>query len=237
MIVEAWRRVDGVVRFIGMLGQMAVALRHKNGPINDHEHEAVHVNDGVEQAEVEASARMARLLGWLHEAKETGLPSCIVGVGVGPVKMGQGPAERHGVVEQNHDPGDGRELEEETPSRVLVIPVESPVDEYAGDGEQVDENKAADVAKDVLVKPFPRRMTGPKKDGLHAVNEIVDGGELSGKDSHGLAGLYPLAVAGHPEEEQFQTFRRSTMGMNSIETLELVRRMTRRRFPSSRLGR
>jgi hypothetical protein len=70
---------------------MSVAVRHRDGPVDDGVHEDEAVDHSVEQAEVEPVARISRLLGRRHEAKHDRLDAAIVRRDVRVVEVSERP--------------------------------------------------------------------------------------------------------------------------------------------------
>jgi len=142
------------------LGQVAVAVGHEDGPIDDDEHEAVHVHQSIEETEVETASGVARsLLRRLHQSQELGFPRLIVGVDVGPVEVRQGPRENDDVVGHHESPGYGRELKDQAPARVFVVLSQLEVRCHPKGGHHVGEDGSADVAEHILVEPLPWRVS------------------------------------------------------------------------------
>lgn len=162
------RSVAGsLISAIRTAGQMTMAIGYEDRPVDDRKHEAVCLDHTVEQREVETSARVAWLVGRLHQAKKAGFPGAIFGVDMGPVQMSDRPGEGQQMVYQNQRPGDCRELENDTPVRMFILALVDLVVQQEGvHRDDIGEDHATQVDQHVLVEPSPRRVTDAEEDGL-----------------------------------------------------------------------
>lgn len=80
--------------FTVALGKVTMSLGHQDCPVYGCIHERHHVDNTVEQAEVESLARVGLLGRRRHLQQDPGFPSVVILIAVGIVEMGEAPGLR-----------------------------------------------------------------------------------------------------------------------------------------------